>query len=141
MVDVAGKADTKMALLIIKGITRKESKSIGLVKLDLSEYVFNEGRNLDMELPLMRCLDKSATVNLRVKATRIRMNPDDEVKSIGLSSVDMKSVESNPHSDFDLEDLDADTGENDDSRSITSKTHLRKLKKKTPRNDSTLRSL
>ena len=43
------------------------------------------------------------------------MNPDDEVKSVGLSSVDMKSLESNPHSDFDLEDLDADTGENDDS--------------------------
>jgi hypothetical protein len=53
---------------------------------------------------------------------------DEGLFSGAFSSQDIRSIDSNPRSDFDFEELNTDVAdEESDAQSIVSKTHLRKL--------------
>jgi hypothetical protein len=59
---VAGKADPKMAILAVKGITNKDTKSIGIVKVNLADFIHKIDVKQEVEASLERCPDKTAKI-------------------------------------------------------------------------------
>lgn len=71
----------QQAILAVKGTTTKQTKSIGVVSMDLSDYISILDEDQQVEAHLERCPDKSATVKFNMRVRMIGNDVSDAMSS------------------------------------------------------------
>lgn len=83
---------------------------MGIVKLNLSDYIHCDSQ--PVKRPLERCVDKSSYIMFRIRSIKQEIENNDDYLS-NIWSADMNSIDSNPKSDVDFEDIFTDVKESE----------------------------
>mmetsp|Transcript_38978 Transcript_38978/g.59266 ORF Transcript_38978/g.59266 Transcript_38978/m.59266 type:complete len:233 (+) Transcript_38978:223-921(+) len=106
-----GKFTEKAATLVVKISKGEKSKSVGMVALNLANYIsFDEKAKVNTfkreRFPIERCPDKDSFLELEMRSTLISATAGSEAMSL-MSGFDNMSIDSGPDSEFNFAEMES----------------------------------